>query len=149
LRLACLAWVAQDGRHPMAAATGCGIRSGNGVSMVTADDVRRIAGALPRSVERLVQDRIKFNVGRYVYLSLSRDERSMGFAFPKEERAALVASEPEKFQMPARSDERYNWVRVSLEAIDERELRELVVDAWRLVGPKNVAAAWEESGSGR
>jgi hypothetical protein len=113
--------------------------------VVTADDVRRIAGALPRSVERLVQDRVKFNVGRYVYLSLSRDERTMGFAFPKEERAALVASEPEKFQMPIRSDERYNWVRVSLEAIDEQELRELVVDAWRMVVPRKVVAAWEEA----
>jgi hypothetical protein len=114
--------------------------------VVTADDVRRIAGPLPRSEERLVNDRVKFRVGRLVYLAISPDERSMGFAFPKEERAALVASEPEKFHMPARSDERYNWVRVWLEAIDEQELRELVIDAWRMVVPKKVAAAYHESG---
>jgi hypothetical protein len=114
--------------------------------VVTADDVRRIAGPLPRSEERLVNDRVKFRVGRLVYLAISPDERSMGFAFPKEERAALVASEPEKFHMPARSDERYNWVRVWLEAIDEQELRELVIDAWRMVVPKKVAAAYDESG---
>ena len=110
--------------------------------MVTAEDVRRLAGSLPRSEERLVRDHVKFRVGRLVFISISPDETSMGFAFPKEERAALVASEPDKFHMPSRSDERYNWVQVRLAAIDEAEMRELVVDAWRMVVPKRVAASW-------
>lgn len=106
--------------------------------MVTVDDVRRVALTLPRSYEALVRDRVKFRVGRIVYLAFSRDETLMGFAFPKEERAALVAAEPEKFLMPAPSDERYNWVRVRLEALDEEEMRELVVEAWRMVVPKSL-----------
>jgi len=110
--------------------------------MVTAEDVRRLAGSLPRSEERLVRDHVKFRVGSLVFVSISPDEASMGFAFPKEERAALVASEPEKFHMPVRSDERYNWVRVWLDAIDEAEMRELVVEAWRMVVPKRVAASY-------
>ncbi len=108
--------------------------------MVTADDVRRIASQLPRTEEALVRDRVKYRVGRIVYLALSTDETTLGFGFPKEERAALVAAEPEKFMMPARSDERYHWVRVRLAAIDETELRELIHDAWRMVVPKRVAA---------
>jgi hypothetical protein len=44
--------------------------------------------------------------------------------------------------MPVPSDERFNWVRVRLAAIDEAEMRELVVDAWRMVVPKRIAAAW-------
>jgi hypothetical protein len=64
----------------------------------------------------------------------------MGFAFPREERVALVQSDPDTFLMPQRSDERYNWVRVRLEAIDAAQLREIVVDAWRMVVPKRVAA---------
>jgi hypothetical protein len=64
----------------------------------------------------------------------------MGFAFPKEEREALIASEPEKFLMPVKSDERYNWVRVRLAEIDEIELRELVVEAWRMCVPKFISA---------
>jgi hypothetical protein len=79
-------------------------------------------------------------VGRIVYVALSRDELSMGFGFPKDERAALVAADPEKFFMPIPSDLRYNWVRVWLQAIDQTEMRELVVDAWRMVVPKRVAA---------
>jgi hypothetical protein len=109
--------------------------------VVTADDVRRIAGPLPRTEEALVGDRVKFRVGRLVYASLSADETLMGFAFPKEERSALIAAEPEKFLMPLRSDERYNWLRVRLAAIDEEELAELVLDAWRMCVPKRVAAA--------
>jgi hypothetical protein len=87
-----------------------------------------------------VYGRIKFRVGSIVYASLSADETAMGFAFPKEERAALVASEPEKFFMPVPSDERFNWVRVWLHTIDVAELTELVVEAWRMVVPKRVAA---------
>lgn len=110
--------------------------------MVTTQDVRRIALSLPRTDERLVRDQIKFRVGRIVYVALSRDEKSMGFGFPKEERAALIAAEPDKFFMPIRSDERYNWVQVRLSAIDEIEVRELVIDAWRMVVPKRVADAY-------
>jgi hypothetical protein len=109
--------------------------------MVTVDDVRRVALALPRTKEHLIRDRIKFRVGQIVYVAFSRDERSMGFGFPKHERAALVAAEPEKFFMPVTSDLRFHWVEVWLAAIDEAEMRELVTEAWRLVVPKRVAAA--------
>jgi hypothetical protein len=108
--------------------------------MVTIEQVRELASTLPRSYEALVRDRVKFRVGQIVYLAFSRDETLMGFAFPKEERQALIDSEPHKFLMPERSDQRYNWVVVRLEALDETEMREIVLDAWRMVVPKRVAA---------
>src|ERR1700704_3350296 len=110
--------------------------------MVTIDDVRELALTLERSYEALVRDRVKFRVGRIVYLAFSRDETLMEFAFPKDERAGLVAGEPEKFMLPRPSDMRYHWVGVRLAAIDEAEMRELVLDAWRMVVPKKVAAAY-------
>ena len=110
--------------------------------MVTADDIRKVALSLPRTDEALVRDQVKFRVGRIVYVALSRDERSMGFGFPKDERAALVAAQPERFSMPIPSDMRYNWVQVRLDAIDEAEMRELVIDAWTMVVPKRVAAEY-------
>lgn len=110
--------------------------------MVTIEDVRGIAAVLPRSYEALVRDRVKFRVGRIVFLAFSRDETLMGFAFPKEEREALVASEPEKFMMPKPSDLRYNWVVVRLDSIDGDEMHEIVTEAWRMVVPKKVAAAY-------
>jgi hypothetical protein len=110
------------------------------VTMATIEGVRELAVSLPRTHEALVRDRVKFRVGRIVYLAFSRDETLMGFAFPKEEREALVASEPDKFMMPGRSDLRYNWVVVRLSAIDDVEMREIVPDAWRMVVPKRIAA---------
>jgi hypothetical protein len=68
--------------------------------MTTIEAVRELALTLPRSYEALVRDRVKFRVGQIVYLAFSRDETQMGFAFPKEEREALVASEPHRFMMP-------------------------------------------------
>jgi hypothetical protein len=112
--------------------------------VVTLDDARAVAAELPRSYEALVRGRVKFRVGRIVYVAFSRDETVMGFGFPKEEREALVRSEPEKFMMPERSDLRYHWVQVRLDAIDQTEMCELVLDAWRMCVPKRVAAAYEE-----
>jgi hypothetical protein len=109
--------------------------------MVTLDDVRELALSLPRSYEALVRDRIKFRVGRIVYLAFSRDEELMGFGFPKELREALIDSAPEKFLMPPRADLRYNWVVVRLSSIDDLEMRQLVLDSWAMCVPKSLAAA--------
>ena len=98
-----------------------------------------MAAGLPRSYEAFVRGRVKFRVGRIVYLAASRDETLLGFAFPKEWREALVESEPDKYLMPRAGDLRYNWVVVRLGALDETEVRELVVDAWSLVVPQRVA----------
>jgi len=112
--------------------------------MVTIDDVRSLASTLPRTTEGLTRDRVKFRIGRIVYLAFSADEKLMGFAFPKEEREALIGSEPHKFLMPRVSDQRYNWVVVRLREIDAAEMYELVVDAWRMCVPKSVAADWQD-----
>ena len=115
--------------------------------MVTVDEVRALASTLPRSSEAFVRGRVKFRVGRIVYLAFSRDEAEMGFAFPREWREAALGSEPEKFVRPDASDLRYNWLVVRLDAIDTEEMRELVLDAWAMVVPARVAAEYLESTS--
>jgi hypothetical protein len=119
-----------------------------------AGDVRAIAMSLPRTSEHLIRDHTKYRIGRIVYASVSPDETRLGFGFPKEERTALVASEPDKFMMPMPSDERYNWVRARLAAVEVDELRELLTDAWLMCVPKKVAAAYldgpgDRPGAGR
>jgi hypothetical protein len=110
--------------------------------MATVDDVRRIAMPLPRTTEHLIRDNIKFRVGQLVYAAVSPDEERIGFGFPKEERAALVASAPDRFMMPLPSDERYRWVRARLPALGPDELRELLIDSWCMVMPKTIAARY-------
>jgi hypothetical protein len=106
--------------------------------VVTVDEVSEFARTLPRSSEAFVRGRVKFRIGRIVYLSFSRDGEVMGFAFPKDWRDALVESAPEKFSLPGASDMRYHWVHVRLAALDAEEMRELVEDAWAFTVPKRV-----------
>jgi hypothetical protein len=115
------------------------------LAVVTVDEVREFARTLPRSSEAFVRGRVKFRIGRIVYLSFSRDGDVMGFAFPKDWRDALVESEPEKFSLPSQSDLRYHWVHVRLAAIDEDEMRELVEDAWAFTAPKRVVEEYAAS----
>jgi hypothetical protein len=112
--------------------------------MVDVDDVRRVALSLPGTTEHLIRDRVKFRVKQLVYVAFSRDESVMGFAFPKEQRQALVESEPHKFLLPPTADMRYNWVDVRIAALDLEEMTELVTDAWTMVVPKRVAREYFE-----
>jgi len=110
---------------------------------VTVDDARAIVAPLPRSYEAVVRGEVRFRVGSTVYAAFHDDDTVMGFAFPRDEREVLVGSEPDKFLLPRQSDMRHQWVCVRLDAIDLDELRELLVDAWRMCVPKKVSAAYE------
>jgi hypothetical protein len=120
--------------------------------VTTADDVRRVGLALPRSYERMVRGRWKLKVGQIVYVAFSRDELAMGFGFPRAERDGLVASDPDTFFLPPTADLRYQWVCAHLPRLGDDEMRELVTDAWRMCVPKMLhdlpelpapaAAAW-------
>jgi hypothetical protein len=112
--------------------------------VITVDQVRDFVGDLPRSYEVVVHGRIKFRVGQIVWLAFSRDETVMGFAFPKEERQMLVETEPDKFMLPRESDMRFNWVHARMDALDQEEMREYLLDAWRMVVPKKVWTAYGE-----
>jgi hypothetical protein len=109
--------------------------------MITAADVREVAMSLPRTEEHLIRDYIKFRVGKIVYASVSPDETMIGFGFPKEERAAMIASRPDVFVLPRLSDQRFQWINARMAALGKDEMAELIVDAWRMVVPKKVAAA--------
>jgi hypothetical protein len=107
------------------------------------EDVRALGASLERSYPVYVRGRLKFRVGQIVYVAFSLDETEMGFAFPKEERAALVRAEPHRFHLPRASDLRFNWLEADLATLDPAEARELVVDAWRMVVPKKLARAYD------
>lgn len=111
--------------------------------MAVIDDVRALGSELERSYPVYVRGRLKFRVKQIVYVAFSLDETTMGFAFPREERAALVAGEPDRFRLPGESDLRFNWVHADLAALDPGEARELVVDAWRMVVPKMLSRAYD------
>ncbi|MEV4718922.1 MmcQ/YjbR family DNA-binding protein [Micromonospora noduli] len=110
-----------------------------GRDVVTVADVRALARTLPRSSEHLIRDRVKFRVGSMVYVAFSRDEATMGFAFPKQERAGLVATDPELFFLPGEADLRFHWMCCHAARLDHDHMTELVTEAWRMVVPKFLA----------
>jgi len=112
--------------------------------MATIDDVRALVAGLPRSYEVVVRGRVKFRVGQIVYIAFSLDEQVMGLAFPKEEREALLQTFPDKFLPPEPADVRFHWVRARLDALEPDELREYVLDAWRMVVPKKLSRHSDE-----
>lgn len=103
--------------------------------MASVQDVRAVALALPRTTEHLIHDRVKFRVKQIVYCAFSRDESLMGFAFPKEERDALMASH-HRYLLPGASELRFNWVLCRIGALDLHEMEERVTDAWSMCVPK-------------
>lgn len=107
--------------------------------MVTVDEVRALARTLPRTSEHLIRDRVKFRVGAIVYVAFAADETTMGFGYPKEDRAALVVGEPELFFLPGRSDLRFNWVCCRLAHLGHGYMTQLVTEAWRMVVPAFLA----------
>lgn len=111
--------------------------------MASIEDLLPLGSELERSYPVHVRGRLKFRVGQIVYVAFSRDEAVMGFAFPREEREALVASDPRRFSMPSTSDLRFNWVHADLGALEPAEARELVVDAWRMVVPQKLSRAYD------
>lgn len=126
--------------------------------MVTADDVRRVGLALPRTREAFVRGCFKLKIGQIVYVAFSPDESTMGFGYPRDARDGLIASAPDTFFLPPPRDLRYQWVCARLDRLDPTEMRELVTDAWRMCTPKMLhdlpdmepptAAAWDAMDSG-
>ena len=112
--------------------------------MAVVEDVLPLGEGLERSYIAHVAGRLKFRVGSIVYVAFSLDETIMGFAFPKEERDALIESDP-RFHLPGHADLRYHWVHSTLAALDPGEARELVVEAWRMVVPQKVSHAYDLS----
>ena len=103
---------------------------------VSVDDVLEYAKDFERSYVAVVHGRIKLRVKQIVYVAFSRDETTMGFGFPKDERPGLVASDPERFFMPRPSDMRFHWVETRLDRLEIDEMQEFVLDAWGMVVPK-------------
>ncbi|MFG2193768.1 MmcQ/YjbR family DNA-binding protein [Streptomyces sp. NPDC048639] len=115
----------------------------------TAEDVRRIALALPETAEKLAWGMPTFRVKGKIFASLADDDASMGVKCPIGDREELIASEPEKFFLRPGHDENYAWLRVRLTALDdEDELAAILLDAWRQAAPRKLAEAYAGEGEG-
>ena len=116
--------------------------------MAAADDVRRLALALP-GVEEIASDGFDFRVGNKGFV-WSYPERNPGqrrvirtdvavlFVGDEAEKQALLLGEPDLF-FTAPGYEETPLVLLRLAAVDEGRLSELVTDAWRMRAPADLA----------
>lgn len=115
----------------------------------TAGDVRGIALSLPDSTEKLAWGMPTFRVAGKIFAALGDDDSAVGVKCPKEDRAELIAAEPEKFFLREGHDDNYSWLRVHLAAVqDADELRAILTDSWLQAAPKRLVAAHPELSPG-
>jgi hypothetical protein len=120
---------------------------------VSPDDVRRIALALPGALQD--GDELRYHVKggkafawtwkKRVEPKRARVEQLDVYAVRvsgEDEKRALLAAEPAKFLTEPHYDS-YPAVLVRLQAIDEDELMELLMDGWRAAAPRRLLSELE------
>ena len=116
--------------------------------MSDADDVRRIALALPHVVE-IDSDGFDFRVGNKGFVwswperrpgrpRVIRTDVAVLFVGDEAEKQALLLGEPDLF-FTAPGYEEAPLVLLRLAAVEEGRLAELVTDAWRMRAPADLA----------
>ncbi len=112
------------------------------VTVIDAEDVRRIALSLPETVEKEAWSMPTFRVAGKMFVTVPDDETSFAVRCPRHERTELIAAEPEKFWVPPH-EAGSAWVRVRLAALEDLgELRDILVDSWQQAAPERLLEAF-------
>ena len=111
--------------------------------MATAEHLRDIALSLPEATEKPMHGTPAFYVKTKFFTKLSHDgDTAVLHVDSLEEKEALLASEPVKLTTTPHYDG-YRMVLVVLAQVTKAELREFIVESWRLRAPKNLLAAFD------
>ncbi len=113
---------------------------------VTWEQVRDWVLALPGGREVMVESwgHPTLRVGDKMIAGGGPGSPTMTVKASKEDQAELIASAPETYAV-ADYIGRFGWVRVTLAAADEAELRRIVEDAWRSTAPKRAVRAYDSA----
>jgi hypothetical protein len=112
--------------------------------MVTEDDVRRIALALPETSENTYNRLPAFQVRKQRFIRIHElDDTLLVGCADLEERNELLAADPDTFFITPHYQD-YPAVLVRLDRIGHDELTELITESWRLSAPKRLLAAFDE-----
>jgi hypothetical protein len=125
----------------------CGWRDPKAASMANADDVRRLALALPHVLE-IDSDGFDFRVANKGFIwsyperrpgkgRLIRTDIAVLFVGDEAEKQALLLGEPEVF-FTTPSYDGWPLVMLRLAEVDVQRLGELVTDAWRMRVPEGL-----------
>ncbi|GAB2906633.1 MmcQ/YjbR family DNA-binding protein [Nonomuraea fastidiosa] len=108
--------------------------------MVTEEDVRRLALALPEVAERTMYGTPAFSVRGKWFARLREEGDLLVLPVPSEEhKRELLTADPATFTTTPHYDGHAS-VLVRMGAVDADEMGELLAEAWRLRAPKRLAA---------
>lgn len=113
--------------------------------MATADDVRQLVAGLPGAVEKPAWGQPCFRVREKIFASLDAEGAVLGFSVDRDDRVALVASDPDTYFVQTGHDEKYHFARARLARLGVDELREVLTDAWRRIAPAAAVRAFDDS----
>lgn len=112
------------------------------LAAISADAIRAAALALPEAEEQEHFDKPSFRVRGKIFAVIQPDGVSLLVKAERPDIVTLTGSEPDIFSTPTGFGH-LNYMLVRLDRIGPDELRRLLVQAWRCVAPKRLAAQFE------
>ena len=96
---------------------------------MTIDELRRFVMRLDGATESSHQGGPDFRYRNRIVVNLDEDQRSITIKLPLDDQAALTARDDRVFTRPG-GWAKHGWTTISLELVDDGELRELITQAW-------------------
>jgi len=110
----------------------------------TVAQVRTMALALPETAEVVTWGTdLTWRVRDKIFVMGGPESPSVSVKASKEDQAELIAMAPQTYS-PSAYVGRFSWVSVVLANVDEDELRDLIVEAWRMTAPKRLVKTYDE-----
>jgi hypothetical protein len=109
---------------------------------VTADDVARLALALPEATEAPHFDMASYRVRGKIFATVPPDGEHLHVFVSEEDVPAWIAGDPAAFE-ELRWGRKLSGVRVRLAAASPEHVAEALEDSWRRRAPKRVVAAFD------
>ena len=115
--------------------------------MVTAAQLRKLTLAMPGAEEKSHFGQPDFRVRNKIFAGVSADGKQGTLKLTPEVQGMVLDARPDAYAPAAGAWGRSGWTHVALGAAHLAELRPLVEEAWRLVAPKRLVAAYDAEGS--
>src|SRR5918994_4927334 len=110
---------------------------------IRASTVRTFALSLPETEERETWDTATFRARSKIFFMFSEAERHAWIKSVHDEQRALIAMDPDAWFAPPYVGPS-GWVGAVLSKADGDEVRELIIEAWRLTAPVRLVSAFDE-----
>lgn len=111
--------------------------------MVSNEQVRELALALPGVSEQDHWGKPSFRVGRKIFATLHAEDRRAVLKFPIPDQTALVAMEPAVYSIGGWAHQ--GWTMVDLKKVPKTRFAGQLALAWKQVAPKRIIRDFEAS----